>query len=155
VPTQFAPEWLSLREEADAEARAVSLLEPLRAHLTGPLVVRDLGCGTGSMGRWLAPRLPNPQHWILTDRDPALLDRAARSQPVPAVAVLRDITELTVADLGGTTLVTGSALLDLLTAGEVDELAGTCVAAGCPALLTLSVVGRVELTPADPLDSAV
>jgi hypothetical protein len=27
-----------------------------------------------------------------------------------------------------------------------------CVGAGCPALLTLSVVGRVELTPSDPLD---
>ena len=29
-----------------------------------------------------------------------------------------------------------------------------CAGAGCPVLLTLSVVGRVELTPADPLDRA-
>jgi hypothetical protein len=153
--TQFAPEWLALREGADAAARAEELLEPLRAHLTGPLVIRDLGCGTGSMGRWLAPRLANPQHWILTDRDLALLVRAASSLPVPAVTVQRDITDLTDADLAGTSLVTGSALLDLLTAGEVDALADACVTAGLPALLTLSVAGRVELDPADPLDSAV
>ena len=39
-----------------------------------------------------------------------------------------------------------------------DELAGlvdVCAGAGCPVLLTLSVVGRVELAPADPLDSRV
>lgn len=153
--TQFAPEWLALREGADAAARAEELLEPLREHLTPPLVVRDLGCGTGSMGRWLAPRLPEPQHWILTDRDLALLQHAASSLPVPAVTVQRDITELTAADLAGTSLVTGSALLDLLTADEVDDLAAACVSAGRPALLTLSVVGRVELDPADPLDVEV
>jgi hypothetical protein len=31
-------------------------------------------------------------------------------------------------------------------------LVAVCVGAGCPALLTLSVVGRVNLSPADPLD---
>ena len=39
-----------------------------------------------------------------------------------------------------------------------DELAGlidVCAAVGCPVLLTLSVVGRVELAPADPLDGRV
>ena len=35
--------------------------------------------------------------------------------------------------------------------GVVDA----CVAAGCPVLLAMSVVGRVGLTPADPLDSRV
>ena len=30
-----------------------------------------------------------------------------------------------------------------------------CAAVGCPVLLTLSVVGRVELAPADPLDGCV
>ena len=37
---------------------------------------------------------------------------------------------------------TASALLDLLTAEEVDALADACTAAGCPALLTLSVTAR-------------
>ena len=35
------------------------------------------------------------------------------------------------------------------------ELVTVCAGVGCPMLLTLSVVGRVELTPADPLDRRV
>ncbi|HEY0448674.1 class I SAM-dependent methyltransferase [Actinophytocola sp.] len=153
---QFAPEWLVLREGADAVARSAELLEPLRAHLADRrLVIRDLGCGTGSMGRWLAKRLPGPQFWILTDRDPDLLARAAGNLPSQATAVtdLRDITSLTAPDLAVTSLVTGSALLDLCTAEEVAALAAACVEAGCPAYLALSVVGRVELDPVDPLDN--
>ena len=48
---------------------------------------------------------------------------------------------------------TASALLDLLTAEEVDALVDACTAAGCPALLTLSVTGSVGFFPSEPLDS--
>ncbi|MFE7842124.1 SAM-dependent methyltransferase, partial [Streptomyces sp. NPDC057474] len=72
---QYAPQWLELRESADADARAAELLDPLRIRLanlpgraTG-LIVHDLGCGTGSMGRWLAPRLDGAQRWVLHDQD--------------------------------------------------------------------------------------
>jgi SAM-dependent methyltransferase len=163
---RFAAEWLALREPADADARAAELIPPLRAHLarvpSSPLVVRDLGCGTGALGRWLAGRLAGPQHWILHDRDPALLERAAEGvgtdsggRPITRETRLGDVTELRPADLAGTSLVAASALLDLLTADEVERLAEACMAAGCPALLTLSVVGRVELSPGDPLDGEV
>ncbi|MDN3358776.1 class I SAM-dependent methyltransferase [Actinomadura sp. DC4] len=146
------PEWLDLREGADADARATALLPPLRAYLgdTERLVVHDLGCGTGSMARWLAPLLPNPQHWVMHDRDPVLLARATAG---PGVTVTTDCGNLADADLTGACLVTASALLDLLTAKEIGGLAAAC--AGRPALLTLSVTGRVELTPADPFDSVV
>lgn len=157
------PEWLELREEADAAARATELLVPLRAYLAGagPLVIRDLGCGTGAMARWLAGRIPGPQRWILHDRDPVLLGIAATSvhgpdaagRPVTVTAERRDITRP--ADLAGTSLVTASALLDLLTAEEVDRLAAACAGTGCAALLALSVTGHVEITPADPLDAEV
>jgi hypothetical protein len=153
------PEWLELREGADAAARATGLLAPLRAYLAdaGRPVIRDLGCGTGSMARWLAPRLGGPQHWILHDRDPVLLAHAAAGvadgRAVTAATERRDITRLRGDDLAGTSLVTASALLDLLTAGEVDRLAAAC--AGIPALLVLSVAGEVELTPADPLDAEI
>ncbi|WP_228447217.1 class I SAM-dependent methyltransferase [Streptomyces paludis] len=166
---RYAPEWLALREGPDAAARALELLEPLYAHLaqapraTPELVIRDLGCGTGSMGRWLAPRLPGPQHWILHDHDPELLALAAASMPDTAadgsavtVSTERgDIAHLGAAGLVGTSLVTASALLDLLTREELDALASACAGAGCPALLALSVAGRVELTPADPLDTEI
>jgi hypothetical protein len=153
VTPEFSPDWLALREKADATARAVELLEPLRAVLPEtPLVVHDLGCGTGSMGRWLAPLLPRPQHWVLHDRDPELLARAEANVPASAEIRAGDLTSLTARDLAGASLVTASALLDLLTAEEVDALAEACVGTGCPALLTLSVAGEVEFSPADPLD---
>lgn len=150
---EFSPDWLALREKADAAARAVQLLEPLRAVLPEtPLVVHDLGCGTGSMGRWLAPLLPQSQRWVLHDRDPDLLARAEASIPAPAESRVGDLTALGARDLAGASLVTASALLDLLTAEEVDALAEACVGSGAPALLTLSVAGEVEFTPAEPLD---
>ena len=47
------PEWLGLREPADAQARSTELVREVRRGLTGagPAVVHDLGCGSGSMGR--------------------------------------------------------------------------------------------------------
>lgn len=151
----FAPEWLALREPADADARATTLLEPLMSSVAADRwVIRDLGSGTGAMRRWLAPRLPPHQNWILTDRDPVLLDAAAADAPSVTVE-LRDVTALAAPDLAGTTLVTASALLDLLTAAEVERLAVACVTARCPALFALSVVGRVELDPPHVLDAAI
>ncbi|WP_433290608.1 class I SAM-dependent methyltransferase [Actinoplanes sp. CA-030573] len=152
---EFSESWLTLREPADAAARSRELV----ALLPGPVrTIRDLGCGTGSMGRWLAPQLDGPQHWIMADRDPALLEYAAAHMPFPAVTVetaLGDVTELTAADLAGTDLVTCSALLDLLTAGEVGELAQVCADSRTSALFTLSVAGEVTLDPALPEDAAV
>ncbi|MBP2333939.1 hypothetical protein JOF41_000117 [Saccharothrix coeruleofusca] len=155
----FAPEWLALREEADAQARAGELVDPLRKIVVNrtPVLIRDLGCGTGSMGRWLSGRLPGPQHWVLHDRDPRLLALAGATVTGPGVTVETregDLTALRADDLAGTSLVTASALLDLLTEDEVGALAAACAGAGCPALLTLSVIGRVELDPPDPLDAA-
>jgi hypothetical protein len=155
-------QWLALREAADAAARASELVERVRGRLApgADLVIHDLGSGTGSMGRWLAPQLPGAQHWILYDRDADLLERAAADpacaaadgSPVTVATRRRDITRLTADDLAGADLVTGSALLDMLTADEIERIVAACAGAGCPTLLTLSVLGRVELTPPDPLD---
>jgi hypothetical protein len=126
-------------------------------------VIHDLGSGTGAMGRWLAPRLLGPQHWILHDLDASLLGLAAADLPGPAAdgaqvsieTTHSDVTRLHPGDLGGATLITASALLDLLTADELAGLVAVCADARCPILLTLSVVGRVAVTPADPLDRRV
>ncbi|MER6351768.1 class I SAM-dependent methyltransferase [Streptomyces sp. NPDC001634] len=166
---RYAPQWLQLREPADAAARAHDLLDPLRIRLANrpgrstDLVVHDLGCGTGSMGRWLAPLLDGAQHWVLHDRDPYLLHFATVGAPRAAADGSRvtvttqrgDIGRLTPDALTGASLVTASALLDVLTAEEIDTLATAVVGAGCPALLTLSVVGQVELTPAHPMDQEI
>jgi hypothetical protein len=165
VAIRVSPNWLALREPADAEARARDLAEAVERALpaSGSTVIHDLGCGTGSMGRWLAPLLAGPQHWVLHDRDPELLALAAADAPGPAAdgapvtaeAKRTDLARMQVRDLAGATLIAASALLDMLTAGELDRLVGLCLGAGCPILLTLSVVGSVEITPADPLDRRV
>ncbi|GAB2850089.1 hypothetical protein GCM10027074_16020 [Streptomyces deserti] len=166
-PPRYAPEWLQLREPADAAARAHEVLDPLRIRLANlprradGFVIHDLGCGTGSMGRWLAPLLDGAQHWVLHDRDPYLLHFAAVGSPRSAADGSRvtvetrrgDIARLTPDALRGAALVTASALLDVLTREEIETLAAACAQAGCPALLTLSVAGRVELTPSHPLDA--
>jgi hypothetical protein len=154
--------WLGLREPADAEARASELLEPLRARRSdGRLVVHDLGAGTGSMRRWLSPRLPGPQRWVLHDRDPVLLDlvegeRAGSDRERATVSVRRtELAQLRAADLDGAGLITASALLDLLTFDELENMLAACLTIGCPVLLTMSVTGRVKLSPSDELDPVI
>ena len=151
--TVVSPAWLELREPADAAARSAELADALAEHLPpGPLVIHDLGGGSGSMGRWLAPRLPGPQHWVVRDRDETLLELAV-SDPPPMATVEARVSDIAKADLTGADAVVASALLDILTA---DELAAVLDAArGRPMLFALTVVGRVTLVPADPLDAAM
>jgi hypothetical protein len=163
---RVSPEWLLLREPADAAARSAELAERLGRHLAtaGGLVIHDLGGGSGAMGRWLAPLLPGPQHWVVHDRDPRLLALAVADTPGPAadgaavtVETRRsDITRLAPGALAGASLIVASALLDMLTADELAGMLGACCASGRrPMLLALTVVGRVTVTPADPLDARV
>ncbi|MEI8399359.1 MAG: methyltransferase domain-containing protein [Alcaligenaceae bacterium] len=81
--TGFSAEWLALREPADHRARAHALQKGICEQLE--LVARseqrgvrliDLGCGSGSNLRALAPQLPAQQHWTLVDYDPLLLAAA-------------------------------------------------------------------------------
>ena len=161
APGSVTPQWLWLREPADAAARSSRLVESLVGRLPTdePLVVHDLGCGSGSMGRWLAPRLPGSQRWVLHDRDAALLEVAVAHPPMAdsheiAVETRRtDLTDLTAADLSDASFVTASALLDILTADELRRLVRACLGTGRPALLTLSVTGEVHFSPPDPLDA--
>jgi trans-aconitate methyltransferase len=155
--SRVSPEWLALREPADTEARAADLVEQLRRLLppAGRLAIHDLGCGTGSMRRWLAPQLHNPQHWVLYDRDADLLAIAAAELPGASTDGTAVTGETRQRDLAGADLVTASALLDMFTAEELERVVTACVGARCPALVTISVVGRVDLTPRDPLDQAV
>jgi hypothetical protein len=154
---RVSPEWLVLREPVDAAARSAEFAGRLGRHLAaaGGLVIHDLGGGSGAMGRWLTPRLPGPQHWVVHDRDADLLELAVTASPASVTVEPRrsDITRLTPGDLAGASLITASAVLDLLTADELVRMLRAC--SGRPMLLALTVVGRVSLSPADPLDAHI
>ncbi|MGL5927939.1 MAG: class I SAM-dependent methyltransferase [Dermatophilaceae bacterium] len=159
---RVSPRWLRLREGPDAAARSAELAGIVRAAPPPGSVraVHDLGCGAGSMGRWLSPLLDGPQHWVLHDLDVDLLRiagadppaRAPGASPVTVETRRGDVTRLAAGDLAGASLVTLSALLDVLTAEELERLVRSCVSTAAPVLATLSVTGRVRLRPADPLD---
>ena len=79
------------------------------------------------MARWLAVRLPGPQHWVMYDSDDELLtlaaadppDRASDGTPVTMETRRRDITRMELVELAGAALITASALLDMMTAEEL------------------------------------
>ena len=119
-------------------------------------MIHDLGGGSGAMGRWLAPRLPGPQRWVVHDRDADLLERAVAGPP-PGVTVearRSDITGLAPDDARRREPRDRLGAARPADRGRAD--AGCSRAcAGRPLLLALTVVGRVALTPADPLDARV
>jgi glycosyltransferase involved in cell wall biosynthesis len=148
-PEGFAASWLALREPHDHAARAASLTMRLGVFLRaqgppgpGPrLRILDLGCGTGSTLRYLAPRLGGAQDWMLVDNDARLLaslpppDRIGtaadtglhlRLSPV-SMDLAEDIDRVALADVD---LITASALLDLVSARWLDRLVAAAVGAG-------------------------
>lgn len=160
VVIPVSADWLSLREPVDVRSRSLALAEKAGRMLRPPLTIHDLGSGTGSMMRWLAPLLPGPQTWVLHDWNEELLRHAAATAAADGAGRTVDVrtrvghlAELREADLAGASLVVTSALLDVLTAAEVDAIVRACVAAAAPALFALSVDGAVELDPARSEDA--
>ena len=156
-------DWLAVRARADDEARSVRLAAAAARLIgPGPLVVHDLGSGTGAMMRWLAPQLPGPQAWVLHDADPAILRHVdSRSAldgfglPVTVRTRVEQLADLPVRAFEGASLVTASALLDVITHDEARAVVDACVASGVPALFSLTVAGRVRLSPRDAADAAI
>jgi SAM-dependent methyltransferase len=159
--TGFSAEWLALREPYDLAACSAPVRNAAIASIAGldPVAIVDLGCGTGSGLRALAPLIPARQSWRLVDNDLSLLARAAdteRPKRVQVTAVPVDLAhDLEAALDGAVDLVTTTALLDLVSAPWVERLAVECAARRLPFYATLSYDGRVEFTPQDADDAAV
>ena len=153
----FSAEWLSLREPADAAARAPRVTRTIAEATAGrtPLRVADLGCGTGSNLRYLASRLPQPQEWRLVDHDAALLAAARTLVPQAVDTRVADLRDLDASVFDGCDLVTASALLDLVSEAWVRRFASLCRAAGAAVLVVLNYDGRTECTPVDADDDRV
>jgi len=74
VSENFDPDWLFLREPFDGLARSEAVAARLIATLPTRPRLLDLGAGTGSLLRWLAPRIGRAQAWTLVDADPEMAE---------------------------------------------------------------------------------
>lgn len=152
---RFSADWLSRREWLDGRSRSHCLTGLAAdwlatrpgAHGT-PCGIVDLGCGTGSNLRFLAPRLPGPQRWRLVDHDPELLALARRHAAtlrdtsgarVAIEARCRDLSPVDDGLLEGADLVVASALFDLVSRSWAEALVAACAARQQALLFTLSV----------------
>lgn len=160
IPTA-TPDWLALRAGADDAARSVQLAAQLRGLVrAGGVVVHDLGTGTGAMVRWLAPRLPGPQDWVLHDGDADILEHAdlagvrdGGGREITARTRIGALGDLDPEAFAGASAVTASALLDVLTRADAERVVAAVVAARVPALFSLTVTGSIVLGPPAPVDA--
>jgi SAM-dependent methyltransferase len=158
----FAAEWLELREPADHRARSEELVAALEgaAEQHGWSRALDLGAGTGSNVRYLAPRLASVTDWTLLDHDGGLLAAAAEGLPrsIPRAGIRTVIGDLAghgLAAIDEVDVVVAAALLDLVSETWLASLVDRCLARGTGALFALSYDGRLAWEPADPVDALV
>ena len=150
----FSAEWLALREPVDHAARSPDLAHAVLDALPrdAPLRILDLAAGTGSNLRFLRRATAKAEtDWLLVDHDPALLAHVAKSPDVDT----RCVDLATLDDRGifdGRTLVTASALLDLVSEAWLRALAVRCAQAGAAVLFALTYDGRITCSPRDPDD---
>ena len=157
----FSANWLAAREPHDARARNPAVLDALVGAVAALSSIRvvDLGCGTGSTLRAVAPRLPVPQHWQLVDNDLGLLERAARLEPPGGARIATKAVDL-VRDLeaaldGPIDLVTASALFDLVSGEWLERFVVETAARRLAVYVALTHDDNIGLDPSDPLDDAV
>ncbi len=172
----FDRDWLALREDFDARSRNLHLARKLLDVLPERPRLLDLGAGTGSLFRFLAPLIRRPQSWIFVDADSDLLGEAFRTTAewakargwavtwpdrvllvhAPAGAWRIEGLALDLAHapaglpLAQVDAVLCSALLDLVSAAWLERFAA---ALRTPFLAGLSVDGRDAWLPHHPADA--
>lgn len=177
--SDFDASWLDLREPADHAARSKPVLDAVAEAFAGrtPIAVADLGAGSGSTLRALAPRLGPSQAWTLLDNDPALLSHAKRRlldwadegydngdalilHHGPARITVRTETvdlhrDPLPASAAAADLATASALFDLVAEAWLHTFVARLAAAGRPLYAALSYEGEMRFQPPHPLDTEV
>lgn len=158
---RFDETWLALRRPADHQARHPQLTAQAAGWLAQyelPEVV-DLGTGTGSNYRYLNARLSSDTRWYLMDQDEILLARLQEQLEAGARVDVRK-TWLTADSLEeqipeSVSLITASALIDLVSREWLESLAGVATQRGAAILMVLSYDGTFELAPRLPADDKV
>ena len=176
---EFDLDWLDLREPFDAVARNEALAAALIATLPARPRLMDLGAGTGSLMRWLAPRIGRAQAWTLVDQSREMTEAAFDTIADRAEDVGLKVTmpnrrtllvhapggawrvEALIADLAdapdnlplhNADAVVSSALCDLVSAGWLEDMAA---ALQIPFYAALCVDGRERFAPPHPADALV
>ena len=178
----FDADWLSLREEHDHAARDARLALALSAALPERPRLLDLGAGTGSLFRWMAPLIGRAQAWTLVDADLTLIQRAfaeteawakangwTTSWPSRQVLLVHTpagawrmeglITDLRAAPgnlpLDRVDAVVNTALCDLVSRAWVERMAQGLAARRLPFYAALNVSGHERFFPPHPADGLV
>jgi hypothetical protein len=181
--SDFSAEWLALREPADAKARSPKLTAAIADVCAREEIVHalDLATGTAANLRYLAEQLSIPQDWLLVDQDPLLLAQipiqlrawaARRGHDAilePRGLFLRGETlvchvqtrRLDLAAVNDAsifdrrTLVTASALFDLVSEPWLRTLIARCREQRSAVLFALTYDGRIHFVPREPDDEVI
>lgn len=162
----FSPEWLDLREATDHAARNLNVLSAVQSHFhQDEIFITDIGCGTGSNLRGLAPLLKaKTQYWTLVDYDKNLLTAAKNKLSTFQIAdkklhityikadLNKDLTKILTRK---TDLLTAAAFFDLTSKNWIEQFAKALAIHKIPFYTILTYDGLEEWTPPHPLDKAV
>ena len=163
----FSIEWLNLREASDHKARDRHLLKTAANWLNDlkskDKVIVDLGTGTGSTIRGLQryTTLAPSIQWRLVDNDPELLAEAVHrhSEEYSIESFLVDLSATQKLPLESVSLITASALLDLVSSNFIRDLCQLIKEKneGRPLgfYSALNYDGCIKWTPFHPLDAAI
>ena len=163
----FSIEWLNLREASDHKARDRHLLKTAANWLNDlkskDKVIVDLGSGTGSTIRGLQryTTLAPSIQWRLVDNDPELLAEAVHrhSEEYSIESFLVDLSATQKLPLESVSLITASALLDLVSSNFIRDLCQLIKEKneGRPLgfYSALNYDGCIKWTPVHPLDAAI
>ena len=150
----FDAKWLTLREPADQAARSKATLDRFVEALSGrsPARIMDIGCGTGSTYRSLAPHLDPNTRWQLVDYEDALLDEARR-----LIGGSNNVSfqRLDLNALDDTDIVTASALFDLCSARFCDDFLARLARQTVGLYAALNYDGVMEWSISHPVDAQV
>lgn len=179
--SDFDEDWLALREPADREARNQDVLKALAQHFSDHTTINilDLGCGTGSTLRAIAPHLPARQSWVLLDHSRPLLEAAQsvlvdwaddetrlyasddlsqlrlhrQGRQILVSFMVHDLaTDPLPASRQGADLVTTSAFFDLTSKVFAQSFVARLAAEELPLYAALEVDGRDQWRPPHPVD---
>ena len=153
----FSASWLDLREPYDHGARAPV---PRRAFCDWldqhpQTVIADLGGGTGSTARALAPDCRLKPNWLIIENDRCLIEegqnRDARLEYIRA-DLTSGLTTI-IPEIAGA--ITCSALIDLVSALWLRELVTLAVQRRLPLYVALSYDGGMRWRPGDLFDRRI